>query len=199
MIKKIVIITAVIILVSALGVGIYDAYQGNSTFEVPNVQAMAAGLGQEQGMGPGRGQGQMQGHAGQQGNGTGEPIQHDWLTLSGTVISQDQQGLWVDTEERGELLLNLGRPGFADEQNVQFNPGDTVTIQGFDSPQGNFAAGTITNETTGQSLMLRDPNGRPLWAGPGRNGNGGGQGQGQGRSGRAQGNGRGQGGGQGWN
>ena len=66
MIKKIVIITAVIILVSALGVGIYDAYQGNSTFEVPNVQAMAAGLGQQQGMGPGQGQGQMQGRAGQQ-------------------------------------------------------------------------------------------------------------------------------------
>ena len=44
-----------------------------------------------------------------------------------------------------------------------------------------FQAGQITNETSGQTLMLRDPNGRPLWAGRGQGG-GGGAGQGQGQS-----------------
>jgi hypothetical protein len=28
----------------------------------------------------------------------------------------------------------------------------------------------VTNTTTGERLLLRDPNGRPLWGGPGRQG-----------------------------
>jgi hypothetical protein len=41
-------------------------------------------------------------------------------------------------------------------------------------------AGDITQISTGMRVLLRDPNGRPLWAGPGSgNGNGnGGQGSG---------------------
>jgi hypothetical protein len=36
-----------------------------------------------------------------------------------------------------------------------------------------FKAGEITKTATGERLMLLDPNGRPLWGGPGRNGAGG--------------------------
>lgn len=232
MIKKIVIATLAVILIGAVGVGAYDAYQGNSTLEMPNVAAMAAGGQAQMGQG-GQGQGQMgqqgqgqmdqhsqqgqggQGQHGQQGaqgqgaNG-GQPVERDWITLTGTVIETQQQGLLVDTEERGQLLLSLGRPGFADEQGVVFNPGDAVTINGFIGDEGFFVAGDITNNTTGDMLMLRDPNGRPLWAGPGReqnqNGQGGqgngrnsgngGQGQGKGNGGGGQGQGRGNGGGQ---
>jgi len=40
-----------------------------------------------------------------------------------------------------------------------------------------FMAGDITQVSTGLRVMLRDPNGRPLWAGPGNSGgNGGGSG-----------------------
>lgn len=217
MIKNIIIASLIIIVVGAVGVGIYDVYQGNSSLEMPNFRALAAGQmsleqGQtqmEQGQMPGAGQmgrGQMGQHGGQgqmgqgAGNGSGEPIQHDWLTLSGTVVEVQPQGLLVDTTERGELLLNLGRIDFADQQGVVFNPGDVVTINGFDSPQSQFVAGDITNVTTGQTLLLRDPNGRPLWAGPGRQQNGNGQGQGAGRGrGQGRGQGQGRGPGQGWN
>jgi hypothetical protein len=138
-----------------------------------------------------QGQGQM---------GSGQQVQHDWQTLTGTVVELQAQGLLVDTAEQGELLLNLGRPGFADQQNVSFNPGDAIAIDGFIGDEGFFVAGVIRNEANGQSLQLRDPNGRPLWAGPGRvqNGQGaqggqgrrGGQGQGQMGNGQMQGQGQ---------
>jgi len=203
MVKNIILASLGFILVGALAVAAFDYATGNSSLELPPLAANAGtllpGTGpQGQGIGPGQGRGQGQQHgqgfgggAGQQGdgqgqgfgNGTGEPIDHEWLTLSGSVISLGAQGLQVDTVERGELLLSLGRPGFADQQGVAFAPGDAVTIQGFDSPQGQFVAGVISNDTSGQSLLLRDPNGRPLWAGPGRGQGGGGQGQGQGAGG----------------
>jgi hypothetical protein len=109
-------------------------------------------------------------------------VEHDWVTLTGRVLATDQHSLTVDTAEQGELTLDLGMPGFASEQGVAFNPGDQVTITGFEE-NGMFQAGQIDNETTGESLLLRDPNGRPLWAGRGQGqGQGGGQGQGHGGS-----------------
>ena len=129
-------------------------------------QGQGQGLGQGQGPAQGRGQGQGQG----QGNGTGVPQQHEWLTLHGSVISFDQQGLVVNTTEQGQLTLAVGPVWFNGQQEVTFNPGDTVTIQGFIGEQDTFVAGQITNETTGQTLLLRDPNGRPLWAGRGGQG-----------------------------
>jgi hypothetical protein len=177
MIKKSIIIALVVILAGAVSVGAYDAYQGNSTLDLPDVnllQGNAGGQGRQQGQRQGQ-QGQRQGQQGQNGrqngsgNGTGIPQEHEWVTLTGSVISDSPQGLLVDTAEQGELTLNLGKPGFAEEQAVVFNPGDTVTILGFDQ-SGVFQVGQITNNTTDETLFLRDPNGRPLWAGRGGQG-----------------------------
>ena len=213
MIKRIIIIGVLaFILLGATAVAAYDTYQGESTLDLPDASFLTAGQGNGQGQGQGQGQGNGQGQGasqgqgqgagpgqghgsnaqGQGGNGAGQGQQpqqqdHDWVTISGSVISTEQQGLLVDTVEQGELLLNLGRPGFADEQAVAFNAGDAVTIDGFESPEGMFVAGAIINETSGQTLHLRDPNGRPLWAGQGQGGGQGGQGQGGGQGGQGQG------------
>ena len=212
MIKKIVVTTLIVILVGAVGVAAYDAYQGNSTLDLSADDLFASGQGQGQGrpggQGQSRGQGQGQGqgqHQGQgqgrgqgngqqgqgqgqgggqgQGRGAGQTAPQDWVTLTGTVLSLDQQSMIVDTTEQGVLTLELGRPGFAAEQAAVFNAGDAVTITGFDE-NGMFHAGQIANDTSGETLFLRDPNGRPLWAGQGQ---GQGGGQGQGRGGQAQG------------
>jgi len=126
----------------------------------PNGRPLWAGQGQD-------GQGQ--------GNGSGVPqamVDKEWTTLSGTVDSQTQQGLVVDTAEMGQLMLQMGPPWFAAGQGVTFNPGDAVSIVGFAGEGSTFQAGAITNETTGATLQLRDPNGRPLWAGRGGQGQG---------------------------
>jgi hypothetical protein len=134
----------------------------------PNGRPLWAGEGQG-----GQGQGN--------GNGSGEPqamVNKEWITLSGTVNALTQQGLVVDTAEMGQFTLQMGPPWFATDQGVTFNPGDIVSIIGLSHDGNTFQAGEITNETTGQKLLLRDPNGRPLWAGRGGQGGGGGQGQG---------------------
>lgn len=194
MIRNIVMGILGVILLGAVAVGIYDSARGASNFNLPQwnssqPQGQAGGQGQgqgqgHQGQGNGQGQGQGQGNGGGQGQGQGQgqgtPIQHTWVTLKGTVVSFDGlQTLTVDTTERGQLNLGLGPSGYAGQQGVNFAAGEPVTVLGFDGQNGVFQAGEITNDATGQTLYLRDPNGRPLWAGQGQ-GQGQGNGQGQG-------------------
>ena len=202
MVKKIIVSALIVILLGAVGVGVYDAYSGQSTFELPqiNLNQLTQGQGQGQGNGGGgQGQGRRSGQGGQ-GNGQGgdggspQAMQHTWVTLTGEVVSADAQSLTIDTTEQGQLTVMLGEMGFADTQGVTFTPGDAVTVMGFEGDTGQFQAGQIANDTTGQMLLLRDPNGRPLWAGPGRNGQGNSQGGGQQAQARGQGQGPGLGG-----
>jgi hypothetical protein len=118
-----------------------------------------------------------------QGNGSGVPqamVNKEWITVSGTIAGIGRN-VTVDTAEMGQITIEMGPPWFAAEQAVVFNIGDAVTFMGFSAGSGKFQAGEITNDTTGQTLHLRDPNGRPLWAGRGGQGQGGG-GQGHGKS-----------------
>jgi hypothetical protein len=195
MMKKIIISTLLIILLSAVAVGAYDAYQGNSTLKLSAAnlspdnsgswsQDPGSGWGRDRGQGPGMvGQGQGQNGRGRWGQGNQQGPAHDsgmpqamigreWITLSGTVISVDR-GMTVDTAEMGQITLQVGPPWFASQQAVTFTPGDAVTILGFAGEGRMFQAGEITNDTTGVTLHLRDPNGRPLWAGRGGRGQGG--------------------------
>lgn len=71
--------------------------------------------------------------------------------------------------------LSPFKPGnlvsFAD-QGVTFQVGDEVIVVGFYQAE-QFTAGDITQVATGLRVLLRDPNGRPLWAGSSNNGGGG--------------------------
>jgi hypothetical protein len=100
----------------------------------------------------------------------------DWVTLNATVTAVNRSTLEVQTEAGEALSLQLGQASFIQSQGVTFALGDTISITGF--WQGTtFRAGDITKLSTGERVMLLDPNGRPLWSGPGRNGGQGGQGQ----------------------
>jgi hypothetical protein len=111
----------------------------------------------------------------------------DWFTIEGVVTAVAQNSLTIETTEAASLTLQLGRPGFAAEQGVNFAIGDQVRVIGYDNV-GQLRAGEIDNLTQGGRLMLLDPNGRPLWAGSGTAGgqSQGGQGQG-GQGGQGQG------------
>lgn len=123
-------------------------------------------------------------------NGTGQAqvAAEDWLTISGTVAAVDATTLTMRAVTGETLVLQLGRADFWQAQGITFAAGDAIEVLGF--WQGvQFQAGEIVKLATGERLMLRDPNGRPLSAGPGRAGQGGqgqasqgqgGQGQGQG-------------------
>lgn len=113
---------------------------------------------------------------GQSGNRDGDRIPDpqaqvdEWITIEGTLMSFQGGNMTMETSE-GELLsFQTGQPRFFAQQNATFQVGDEIIVVGFfDGDQ--FTAGDITQVSTGLRVMLRDPNGRPLWAGPGGNGN----------------------------
>ena len=73
----------------------------------------------------------------------------------------------------GEIIaFQTGQPGFFAEQGVTIQVGDEIVVLGFYEGD-QFMAGEITQVSTGLRVMLRDPNGRPLWAGPGNGSTGG--------------------------
>jgi hypothetical protein len=107
----------------------------------------------------------------------------EWITIEGTLSSFQSGNMTVTTTQSEVIAFKTGRPRFLTEQNVNFQVGDEIKVTGF-YENGQFTAGEITQLATGLRVMLRDPNGRPLWAGPGNGtGNGGGNGNGGNRNG----------------
>jgi hypothetical protein len=123
---------------------------------------------------------------GQQGNQTGSAdgthtpnpqVQVDeWITITGTLIAYQGAQMTISTPEGDLITFRTGKPSFIASQGVTFQVGDEISVTGFYEGD-QFQAGDITQLSTGQTVLLRDPNGRPLWGGPG---NGGGQGGGHG-------------------
>lgn len=109
------------------------------------------------------------GNVGQQGTGVGQAAMSEWITVNGTVTSVSTTGLVVETAT-GETVNVTGRAwSLAQAQGYAPRPGDSITLVGF-SENGTFQVGRITLPATGQTIAVRDENGRPLWAGRGRNG-----------------------------
>jgi hypothetical protein len=111
------------------------------------------------------------------GTGTGQAQVEAWLTLQATVASVDSQALIVQTAEGQEIVVENRAWWFAQEQGFSAQVSDQVTLVGFyenDDPSTGsgqrFEVGRITNVTSGQSVEIREDNGRPLWAGRGRRG-----------------------------
>lgn len=99
----------------------------------------------------------------------------EWITLSGT-LSQVANGSMTFAADDGSVIpLQLGQPSFWQSQGVTLVDGDAVSITGY-WMNDQFLPGDIVKTATGERIMLRDPNGRQLWGGPGRNGQ---NGQGQ--------------------
>jgi hypothetical protein len=102
----------------------------------------------------------------------------EWITVEGEMIAFQNGGMTISTLEGDLLSFKTGQPRFLAEQGITFQIGDQVSVVGFYAETGEFMAGEVTQIETGLRAMLRDPNGRPLWAGPG-NGRGNGNGQAQ--------------------
>ena len=119
----------------------------------------------------------------------------EWVTIAGTLLSFQGGNMTMSTTDGEIIAFQTGQPRFFADQGVTFSIGDEIVVVGFYQGE-QFMAGDITQVATGLRVMLRDPNGRPLWAGPGNsngnggngNGNGNGNGGGQGGQGHGGGN-----------
>jgi len=110
-------------------------------------------------------------NTGQNGNGdhtgTGQTPVDEWFTLEGTLMSFQGGNMTMSTADGSIVAFKTGQPRFFAEQGVTFQVGDQITVVGYYDANGQFSAGDITQVSTGSRVMLLDPNGRPLWAGPG--------------------------------
>jgi len=136
----------------------------------------------------GQGQGNAQGSA--DGSHTPDPQAQvdEWITITGSLMAYDRILMTVATEDGQILTFQTGQPRFFAEQGVTFQVGDEIVVVGFYEGE-TFMAGDITQVSTGLRVLLRDPNGRPLWAGSSNNGGGGNGGGGNGNGGGGNGNG----------
>lgn len=91
--------------------------------------------------------------------------------VAGVVASLDGSLLVVETWA-GELVeVSLGRTGYWETQAPALMPGEAVVIEGLYEDEGTLAASSVTIASTGQTVVLREASGRPMWAG-GRRGAG---------------------------
>ena len=92
-----------------------------------------------------------------------------WLQLLGSVVSVDADALVIQTAD-GEQIAVENRPwSFAQEQGFSAKLNDELTLTGFYEGE-EFEVGRIEDATNGQTVVLRDESGRPMWAGRGRRG-----------------------------
>jgi len=107
----------------------------------------------------------MQGHgasgAGQGRNETTRTV--EWETLTGEVTAVDGE-ITIQTAE-GEVVVGLGQAAYREGFALEVE--DEVSVTGFHE-DGEFKAGSVENLTTGETLVLRDETGRPMWSGQGR-------------------------------
>jgi len=126
----------------------------------------SGGAAQGSGRGQGQGQGQVQGAG--TGPGAGGVVGAvDWETVTGHVTVVDSEMI-VQTAE-GEVVVGLGQAWYREEAGFVLSVGDEVSVIGF-YEDGEFKAGMIENLSTGETIVLRDETGRPMWAGQGRRG-----------------------------
>jgi len=87
----------------------------------------------------------------------------EWETLTGKVIIVDDE-ITIQTAE-GQVLVGMGQSAY--REGFALEVGDEITVLGFHE-DGEFKAGTVENLTTGETIVLRDEAGRPMWSGQGR-------------------------------
>ena len=133
-------------------------------------QGQGQDLSQSQDQGQSRGQGRGQGLGQGQGQGSAASLEHeavpqDLEIIEGTVVETDE--LVVKTTEGETVQVGLGPSTYREAQGFVLNTGDTVRVSGY-WEDDEFKATELENQTAGQSIVLRDAAGRPMWAGQGR-------------------------------
>jgi hypothetical protein len=89
----------------------------------------------------------------------------EWVTVQGTITGIELNALTVETTGGEMMVVQLGPEHYWTAQGITLAAGDEVEITGFYEDASSFSAGTVTLLETGETLELRDSDGRPFWAG----------------------------------
>lgn len=171
MFKKIIISALLVGLIAILVVGAINRTQAKANREIGFQQERISGVAQGGGQGRAAGNGnQSWDNSNAEAYGEGQAQISEIVELTGQVTSVDSTLLVVSTAS-GEAVEIANRAWlFAQEQGFSPQAGDTLVLTGFYETDGRLEVSHIEDLTSGSSLVLRDENGRPMWAGRGRRG-----------------------------
>ena len=106
-----------------------------------------------------------------QGQGSSQPSRAepqaetaDWRTLEGTVVETEE--LVIETADGETVQIGLGPSHYRESQGFDLQVGDSVSVSGY-FEDGEFKAAQVVKPDTGESIVLRDTSGRPMWSGRG--------------------------------
>ena len=115
------------------------------------------------------GQGKRPEDAPSDGLGTGQAVIDVWITKTG-IVEEVTSDIWEISLSDGITLDIEGRAlQYLTEVDFSVAIGDSVIVTGFYEGD-KFEVGQIEDTTSGESVLIREENGRPLWAGGGRSG-----------------------------
>jgi hypothetical protein len=90
----------------------------------------------------------------------------EWAAYTGTVVINDPVMILVETSEGIQIEIEGRAWSYAQEMGFSTAVGNALQINGFHE-DGEYKVATIEDLTTGQTIITRDENGRPGWAGNG--------------------------------
>ena len=88
----------------------------------------------------------------------------DWQMIEGIVVETEE--LVIETADGQTVQVGLGQSQYRESQGFVLQVGNRVKVSGY-LEDGEFKAGQVENLDTGESIVLREPSGRPMWAGQG--------------------------------
>lgn len=135
----------------------YSEGQGQGAGGQRQGQGQGLGRGQEQALGQGQGRGRAEGL-------NSEAAPQELETFEGLVVEIDE--LVIETVSGETVQIGLGPSGYRESQGFVLQTGENVRVTGY-WEDDEFKATEVRNQTTGQSIVLRDASGRPMWAGQG--------------------------------
>ena len=114
--------------------------------------------------------GQSQGN---QGDGNGDASSDStgivWESLQGSVIDVTESELLLKSDSGDQVLVEGRAWSYVQDQGFLVQNDDLITVTGF-YENDELKVSAIDNITSGQSITIRESNGRPMWAGGGRGG-----------------------------
>ncbi len=132
-----------------------------------SANASGLGTGKNSG-GNGLGQGGQGGSGSGDSLGVGEANVETWEDPITVTVDEITSEMWVVSNDEGFVLEIEGRTlSYMVENGFEVEVGDELVLGGFYEGE-DFEIGSITNNTTLQTLSIREASGRPLWAGGGR-------------------------------
>lgn len=107
----------------------------------------------------------------QTGNPDPQVTSGEWADYEGNVVSIDSSMILVEMEDGFEIMIEGRALVFMQDSGFVTNVGNTLLISGF-YEDDEYKVATIIDQTTGESIVVRDEGGRPGWAGNGWGGSG---------------------------